>query len=180
MKSIASWRIQTIRGATLGLVQQCLGSQTIPGVFLTQIRLRALNAFTIFTILLWCLSLLGSQASLRVISVVDAYWNSPMHLATMNTFTEYHYGFAEGMSEAVTTVANPVIASILAASLLGTRNQDLWGNIRFPVVENLEHTRNGWMAVPQNSNLTYASLVGTQWVVCLALATRPLPFRVLI
>lgn len=161
MKSIASWRLQTSRGATIGLVQQCLGSQTISGAFLTQIRLRVLNVFAIFTILLWCLSPLGSQASLRVISVVDTYSNSPMHLASMNTFTEYHYGFAEGVSEAVTTVANPVIASISAASLLGTRNQDLWGNIRFPMVENLDNTSNGWMGVPQNNNLTYASLVGT-------------------
>lgn len=88
MKSIASWRLQTSRRATIGLVQQFLGSQTISGAFLTQIRLRARNAFAIFTVLLWCLSPLGSQASLRVISVVDTYSISQMHLATMNTFTE--------------------------------------------------------------------------------------------
>lgn len=161
MKSMASWRIQTSRGATIMLVQQCLGSQTISGAFLTQVKLRALNFFAIFIILLWCLSPLGSQASLRVISIGASYSNSPVQLATMNTFTEYQYGFAEGMTEAITDVTSPVIASLLAASLLGTRNQDLWGNIRFPVIENLENTSNGWIDVPQNNNLTYASLVGT-------------------
>lgn len=161
MKSIASWRIQTSRGATIGLVQQCIGSQNISGAFLTQIRLRSLNIFAIFTIVLWCLSPLGSQASLRVISIVTSYSSSSIHLATINTFTEYQYGYAEGISEAVTTVANPVIASISGASLLGTRNQDLWGNIRFPRIENLENSSTGWMNVPQSDNLTYASLVGT-------------------
>lgn len=65
------------------------------------------------------------------------------------------------ISEAITMVANPVIASISATSLLETRNKDLCGNIRFPQVENLENSSTGWMNVPQSDNLTYTSLVGT-------------------
>jgi hypothetical protein len=34
----------------------------------------------------------------------------------------------------------------------------LWGNIRFPVIENLEKNSTGWMDLPQNDDLTYASL----------------------
>ncbi|RAK98888.1 uncharacterized protein BO80DRAFT_426992 [Aspergillus ibericus CBS 121593] len=159
MKSIASWRIQTRRGATVGLLEQCLGSQTISGALLTQIRLGMLNVFAVLTIVLWCLSPLGSQASLRVISIVASYPSSPINLTTMNTFTAYGYGYAEGRSEAVTAVADPVIASIMAASLLGTRNQDLWGNVRFPAIE--KNTNSEWMDILQTNNLSYASLVGT-------------------
>ncbi|KAJ5768899.1 hypothetical protein N7520_003458 [Penicillium odoratum] len=161
MSSIAAWRIQTSRGASIGLVEHCLGSQTLSGAFLTPIRLRAFSLFTVATIFLWILSPLGSQAALRVVSIVTSDSSSPKHLATMNTFTEYQYGYAEGVSEALTTVANPVIAAISAASLLGTRNQDLWGNIRFPMIQNLNNTSDGWTDVPQNNNLTYASLIGT-------------------
>ncbi|KAJ5841143.1 hypothetical protein N7534_010973 [Penicillium rubens] len=160
IKSIASWRIQTTRGATIGLVEQCLGSQTITGAFLTHIRLRAVNFAAIFTVLLWCLSPLGSQASLRVISIVPSYPGNEVELTTLDTFTQYQYGYGQGVSEAVTSVANPMTASLSAASLLATRNQDLWGNIRFPVIENLEKNSTGWMDLPQNDDLTYASLVG--------------------
>jgi hypothetical protein len=160
IKSIASWRIQTPRGATIGLVEQCLGSQTITGAFLTQIRLRAVNLIALFTVLLWCLSPLGSQASLRVISIVASYPGTPVQLTTLDTFTPYQYGFGQGVSEAMTAVANPMIASISAASLLSTRTQDLWGNVRFPMIENLEKNNTGWINVPPSDNMTYASLVG--------------------
>ncbi|CAI7659167.1 unnamed protein product [Penicillium glandicola] len=160
IKSIASWRIQTTRGATIGLVEQCLGSQNITGAILTQIRLRSINLIAISTVLLWCLSPLGSQASLRVISIAASYPGSPVELTTLNTFTPYQYGYGQGITEAITSVVNPMIASLSAASLLANRNQDLWGNIRFPVIDNLEKNSTGWMDVPSNDNMTYASLVG--------------------
>ncbi|QQK43970.1 Ribosomal protein S2, conserved site [Penicillium digitatum] len=160
IKSLASWRIQTTGGATIGLVEQCLGSQTITGAFLTQIRLRTMNFVAVFIVLLWCLSPLGSQASLRIISIVPSYPANPIELTSFNTFTAYQFGYSQVMSMAKTSVAIPMTASMSAASLLSTRNQDLWGNIRFPAIENLEKTSTGWMHVPQNDNLTYASLVG--------------------
>ncbi|KAJ5558205.1 hypothetical protein N7535_008420 [Penicillium sp. DV-2018c] len=160
IKSIASWRIQTPQGATIGLIEQCLGSQTITGAFLTQIRLRAVNLVAILTVLLWCLSPLGSQASLRVISIVANHPGTVVNLTSVDTFTLYQYGFGQGVSEAKTLVVNPMIASISAASLLATRNQDLWGNVRFPIIEHLKRSNTEWMDVPPSDNLTYASLVG--------------------
>ena len=106
------------------------------------------------------MSPLGSQASLRVISIVSSYPGKTVELTSLNTFTPYQYGYNQAATEAITSVANPLTASISAASLLATRNQDLWGNIRFPVIENLEKNSTGWMNVPKNDNLTYASLVG--------------------
>ncbi|KAI1753883.1 hypothetical protein F4782DRAFT_529301 [Xylaria castorea] len=161
LKSIASWKIQTRRGAPVGEVEQCMGSQTISRAFATQIKLRALNLLGIFIVGLWSLSPVGSQASLRVISVGADLTSSQTPLKSPNTFTEYQFGNAEGISEAVTTIAGPVIASLLAGSLLGTRNQDLWGNIRLPGIEQIENNQtNGWMTLPEPDNLTYSSLVG--------------------
>lgn len=125
MKSIAAWRIQTSRGATIGFLQQCLGSQTISSAFLTQIRLRALNVFAVFTIILWCLSPLGSQASLRVISIVSSYLFTTISLATIDTFKEYQYTYTDDAGYTKITVANPVIVSIVLSTLLKSRNQDL-------------------------------------------------------
>jgi hypothetical protein len=161
MKGIASWRIQTRQGATIGFLQQCLGSQTISSAFITAIRLRAFDSFAVLSMVLWCLSPLGSQASLRVISIVDHYSETPITMSTPNTFFEYQFSSSEAYGEAGTRVSSPVLAAFSAASLLGTRNQDLWGGIRFPMMDNLETIGNEWVDVPQTNNLTYSSLIGT-------------------
>lgn len=160
MKSIAAWRVQTSQGATIGFLQQCLGSQTISSAFLTQIRLRALNFFAVFTLILWCFSPLGSQASLRVISIMPSYTFTTINLTTVNTFAGYQYSYADGAGHAKITVANPVIASMVSSTLLKSRNQDLWGNIRMPVIKDLSNSSSGWMDIPPTNDLTYASLVG--------------------
>ncbi|PYI13478.1 hypothetical protein BO99DRAFT_485825 [Aspergillus violaceofuscus CBS 115571] len=154
MKSIASWCIQTHRGVTVGLLQRCLGSQSISGAVLTQIQLGLLDFGAIMIVLLWSLSPLGSQASLRVISVVARYSSNPRNLTTINTFIGYQYGNAEGIAEAQRTVVNPTVAVIMAAPLLEKRNQDLWGNL-------WDTNSHEWTAIPEENNLTYASLVGT-------------------
>ncbi|GLB06537.1 hypothetical protein AtubIFM57258_001847 [Aspergillus tubingensis] len=165
MKSNPSWCIQTHRGTTVGLLQRCLGSQSISSAVLTQIQLGLLDFGAIMIVFLWSLSPLGSQASLRVISIVARNSSSPRNLTTINTFTAYQYGNAEGLAEAQRIVVYPTVAVIMAAPLLEKRNQDLWGNVRFPMLENEQSlwdtTGHEWTAMPEENNLTYASLVGT-------------------
>ncbi|KAI1129564.1 hypothetical protein F5Y10DRAFT_147617 [Nemania abortiva] len=161
IKSIASWKIQTRQGTTIGELEQCMGSQTISRAFATQIKLRGLNFLGLSIVGLWSLSPIGSQASLRVISVGADLASSQTSLNYIKTFTEYQYGYAAGISEAITKIAGPTTASLLAGSLLGSRFQDLWGNIRLPVVEQIDNKQaTGWMTVPEPSSLTCSSLVG--------------------
>ncbi|KAJ8108731.1 hypothetical protein ONZ43_g6336 [Nemania bipapillata] len=161
IKSIASWKIQTRQGMTIGQLEQCMGSQTISRAFTTQIKLRGLNLLGLSIVGLWSLSPVGSQASLRLISLEADLTSSQTPLKCMPTFIEYQYGNAEGISEAITKIAGPTIASLLAGSLLGSRSQDLWGNIRLPVVEQIDNKQaTGWMTVAEPNNLTYSSLVG--------------------
>ncbi len=133
----------------------------------TQIQMMAFNPLGIAIVLLWCLSPLGGQASLRVISIVTSHPQSRSSVVAMNTFQAYSYGGASGNGVAKTTIANPVSASIMAASLLSDRNQDLWGNVRVPSLAMLRATGHGpastglYTVPTQDTNLTYPSLVGT-------------------
>lgn len=162
MERIASWRIQTRHGATLGMVELCLGSQTLSRAFTTQVRIRTFNLASAAILCLWILSPLGSQASLRVISIVPSLSSTSTRLAIQNTSLEYGYGFAAGVSEAQMLLKPPVIASMAAARLLSERNQDLWGNVRFPAIESLESSAaSTWLEAPPNTNMTYPSLLGT-------------------
>lgn len=159
MKVIATWRLQ--RGTTLGFVEQLLGSNTISGAVLTQAQLLAFNFTGLVLLILWALSPLGSQASLRVVSIVPSFAKSNETLAMMNSFTGYMYGTAAGASAAMTIVLPPFIASMMSAKLLESRNQDLWGNIRLPAIESLTNDEDtNWINVTNPSSVQYPSLVG--------------------
>ncbi|CAK7216074.1 hypothetical protein SCUCBS95973_002681 [Sporothrix curviconia] len=171
LKGIVSYSLQTGQGATIGMVEQLLGSQSIYRAVATQIRMHALNPLGVLLIVLWSLSPLGGQASLRVISIEPFYPKSNTSVQAINTFQQFIYGNAANLAVARMTVASPLIAGMTGASILSVRNQDLWGNVRFPAIEMLEATAkatgntssivDGWYVVPENTNLTYGSLVGT-------------------
>lgn len=140
LKGVVTYSLQTGRCATIGMLEQLLGSQSIYRAISTQIRMHAYNPLGILLLMLWALSPLGGQASLRVISI--------------GSFLE--------------KTNSTVIASIMSASFLSNRNQDLWGNLRFPAIEQIEsaykaagNSSVGWYDVPENTNMTYSSLVGT-------------------
>ncbi|CZR58158.1 uncharacterized protein PAC_08049 [Phialocephala subalpina] len=160
MKAIATWRIQ--KGSTIGFIEQLLGSNTISGALITQVQLRAFNILGLILVVLWCLSPLGSQASLRVVSVRRSFPSDVTSLKALDTFAGYELGSAEGESEALTTVRAPFTAAMMSASLLKNRNQDLWGNIRIPAIERLvvfdESTT--WLDIPDPTSVEYHSLVG--------------------
>lgn len=168
LKGVVTYSLQTGRGATIGMLEQLLGSQSIYRAISTQIRMHALNPLGILLLVLWSLSPLGGQASLRVISIGSYLKQSNTTVIAVNLFQKFAYGAGANYNVALTAVANPVIASLMGASILSTRNQDLWGNVRFPAIEAIEtayttagNTSNkGWYDVPENTNLTYASLVG--------------------
>ncbi|TQN64561.1 hypothetical protein CSHISOI_10900, partial [Colletotrichum shisoi] len=166
MKSIASWRIQASQGATLGSLEQYLGSQTISRAFVTQFNLGTYNLLGLSIVALWCLSPLGSQASLRVISVMSKTETAQTTLSAVDTFEKYAYSETNKVNEALMTVSSAVITSLMAAKFLKGRNQDVWGNVRLPAIENLERSgesvgESGWIEVSDRKPIEYASLIGT-------------------
>ncbi|GJC93120.1 hypothetical protein ColKHC_01946 [Colletotrichum higginsianum] len=172
MKSIASWRIQASQGANLGSLEQCLGSQTISRAFTTQINLRTYNLLGLSIVALWCLSPLGSQASLRVISVIPKSEIDLRMLSTVDTFGDYSSDYtirtvaSEGGEVVRMTVPTAVVTSLMAVKFLMSRNQDIWGNVRLPAIENLEKGGksggdSGWIELLGHDPIEYASLVGT-------------------
>ncbi|KAL1891306.1 hypothetical protein Sste5346_007766 [Sporothrix stenoceras] len=168
LKGVVTYSLQTGRGATIGMLEQLLGSQSMYRAISTQIRMHAYNPLGILLLMLWALSPLGGQASLRVISIGSVLNQTDSSIIAVNLFQKFTYGNGANYNVALTSVANPVIAAMMGASFLSSRNQDLWGNLRFPTIERIEaaytaagnSSVNGWFDVPETTNLTYSSLVG--------------------
>ncbi|KAJ4218912.1 hypothetical protein NW759_008065 [Fusarium solani] len=161
LKTFATWRLQN--GTRIGLIEQLVGSHTVAEAVFTQARLKAFNILAIAILLLWCLSPLGSQAALRAISANHAFRNSTGNLTVLETFNRFRFmQNPNDLLDAERMLVPPAIASILSARLLQSRNQDIWGNIRLPLIERLTDSASNtsWIDVSNVTELDYSSLVG--------------------
>ncbi|KAL2009623.1 hypothetical protein VTN00DRAFT_5430 [Thermoascus crustaceus] len=158
MRSLATWKLQ--KGTTIGLVEQLIGSNTISGAFCTQISLNSFNLLGLAIILIWSLSPLGSQASLRVISVESEHLSKTINLTAMDPFTEY-YGSAAGLSAYYTPSRALFSTAMMSAGQLKRRSQDIWGNVKIPFINQTDSNEtDAWIVFSDPNNITYSSLVG--------------------
>ncbi|CZR62297.1 uncharacterized protein PAC_12194 [Phialocephala subalpina] len=164
IKQISSWKLE--RGATLGFLEQMIGSQSVGATVTTQLLLRRLNTLTLILICIWSLSPLSSQSCLQILSVQD---HSIMSNARVQHFdTQGNPAFSDGVG-AYSTIL-PSLNTILGASLIApasvrTSTMDLWGNVKIPDISRLTQNTSadpqGWFNLTLNaSTIEYSSMLG--------------------
>ncbi|KAJ4157655.1 hypothetical protein NW754_009301 [Fusarium falciforme] len=161
LKTFATWRLQN--GTRIGLIEQLVGSHTVAEAIFTQARLKAFNILAIAILVLWCLSPLGSQAALRAISADQAFRNGTGNLTVLDTFAPFRYMLtASDTAQARRMLVPPAVATMISARLLQGRSQDLWGNIRVPMIERLTESASdtNWVDVSKIKDIDYSALVG--------------------
>lgn len=165
LKSVSLWRLQ--EGGRIGLLDILLGSTTITNTITTQISNRSLNIVGIILVILWALSPVGGQASLRVLS----FQAVPIVHSTTLQYMEMNSSYALYMSADIGSQLSPVDALFLSAlaAPLTTKHSSLdnWGNLKIPMIETLpgysaanEHS---WIPVDAEnveSPPIYSSLLG--------------------
>ncbi|KAJ4324360.1 hypothetical protein N0V84_003921 [Fusarium piperis] len=146
LRTFATWRLQN--GTRIGVIEQLVGSYSVAEAIVTQVRLKTFNVLGMAILLLWCLSPLGSQAALRAISPDKAFHNSIGNLTVL--------------AHPRRMLVPPAVATIISAQLLQGRSQDLWGNIRVPMIERLTENASdtNWVHVSRIKDLDYSALVG--------------------
>lgn len=156
----ARYRLE--QGTSLGVLEQLVGSQTVFGAFWIQVVLQNINALGIFLILLWLISPLGGQASLRLIAQdkeVNA-WSATF--ACINS-TWQSSSFAQGFAQTLTGASiNALYVGCMVAPLaIKTSAQDSWGNIKIPRFETYNQTVDdeGFSTVPEEG-VDWISLLG--------------------
>lgn len=150
------------------VLDQLLGSTGLFTAVVTQLKFRNIGFVGLSLILLWILSPIGGQASLRVLGfseVVDYRpnpmfaidWNSTLHLAEASSHPD-----GADSTEAV-FIGNTIFNAILAAPIDNKlSSMDVWGNIKIPMVEHLPGLapdENGWYEL-DHMKLTYSALTG--------------------
>lgn len=164
MRTWALWKAE--RGARLGILEQMVGSQNLTSAIERAILLSGVGFWSICIVMLWLLSPLGGQASIRV--------NSPQQVSTVDSTTVYYFNnTGDGINGAfvgagISSMKETSLNSILHATLLSmnqNKRHDIWGNIRIPcwdyVVMNADsRDEEGWYNFVQDDNTEYSSMTG--------------------
>ncbi|XXG97391.1 hypothetical protein Hte_003692 [Hypoxylon texense] len=159
LKALATWELQ--KGTTIGRVEQLVGSHTLVGSLITQIELRTFNTIALSIVVLWALSPVGSQASLRIAYIKSVPIDAQNQLTFMSPDSCYVEG-ETGDSDNRALVSSLFATSLLSAKVRYGKTQDTWGGLRIPMVEAFDNYTNGdWISIPANvTNITFSSLVG--------------------
>ena len=159
LKGLLSWRLE--RGAELGTLDVLSGSYTLVSTVITQLTLRILSVTGLLLIILWALSPVGGQASLRVMTVGNATTNSTTSFEYVNRRTSFNL-FRNADDSTILAVVN----GLVVASLLNPNKDlpvDTWNNVKIPMIEPLEAASgpedDGWYR-PSGNQTVYSSLIG--------------------
>ena len=139
------------------------GSTTLVNTVTTQLSLRILTAIGPLLVLLWALSPLGGQASLRVMSLGNTTINTPVQFEYMMQNKSFNaFDTADDASE-LAVVDGLFVASLLSPWKTKLSSVDTWDNVKIPVIEAVENSStpdtNGWYSITTN-NTVYSSLIG--------------------
>jgi hypothetical protein len=144
LTSIAAWKLE--RGVNVASIEYLLGSRTVFGVIITPLRLRFLHYALPLLAILWTLSPLGGQASLRVISSGPVYSNVTLTVSYLESLSPFWMGGGATSSDG--ELFGSAIDAIFIGALICRQNtkdasQDIYGNLKIPILEDVrpDHAR---------------------------------------
>jgi len=160
LTALTAWRLE--HGMEVGAVEYITGSRTVFGVLSTPFRLGLLHRFWPILLVLWSLSPLGGQASLRVVSLDRASSNQTVQVSYLDSltprdgFTSLNYGRRTDQA---------FLAALLAPRSIKTNYQDLFGNSKIPLLEDFatparDGSDDGWYSLEPEKTSEYSSLIG--------------------
>ncbi|KIW02632.1 uncharacterized protein PV09_06073 [Verruconis gallopava] len=153
-------------GARVLTLEHLLHSRSVFSTFTAALSLRSFHVITPLLLLLWALSPLGGQASLRIVSTQPAYTIVPHNF----TYLAYASAFSnEGEGSPSANLLTPINAAFTSALVTSKSSkeahQDPYGNIKIPIYGSLPPSTGvdatEWREIADDgSKVTWSSLTG--------------------
>ncbi|KAL9595986.1 MAG: hypothetical protein Q9219_006109 [cf. Caloplaca sp. 3 TL-2023] len=175
LKAVALWRSE--KGARLGLLEQLVGSQSLGATVERFVLLGRFDVMGAVVVVLWVLSPLGSQMSLRLLGLTSVDITSQTPIQYFNTTTPA--GSNDINSGPTWDVAfgglstlqydRPSLTAFMGANMLASADVlkspvDQWNNIKIPRLDAMaylaDESENPWVPITNSSSMTWASLSG--------------------
>lgn len=159
--AVLTWRLE--KGERIGLLDILAGSTSLTSVITSQLKLRMASYLGFALVCIWALSPAGGQACLRQMSIVP-YVDENATLIQM-----VQKGLILPLGGTDRTVYMPIVNAVFNSALLASPRTkasplDTWGNVKMPMIEELERTSvvdsDGWLTANSSEKTVYSSLVG--------------------
>lgn len=165
LKTFSQWTLE--RGVTVLDLHYLQSSRTVFSAVSTAVKTRALSYMTLPIIILWLLSPLGGQASLRAVTqgpqATKSRWDGRF-LDTAGSWSTR--GLVDPGGESRLSAINDAFKSAISSPLgMKSASSDAFGNVKIPMIEslilsNISRDSNGWYEVKGREDLEYSSLSG--------------------
>ena len=163
------------------LLEQLIGSQSLGATVERFVLLRSFNLLGTVVVLLWFLSPLGSQMSLRLLMTTNTELVSQAQVHYFNVITssqdasgsvfrkgsilDYHHRPDPGLVSADDLALSALVsASMLASGDILKSPVDQWNNVKVPRLDEMAFSAgassNPWVPIQNGSVETWASLSG--------------------
>lgn len=166
---LPTWAVAWFAEANLvQLLEQLNGSQSFAGAIERIIFLRRYSLIGSAVIIMWCLSPLGGQSSLRILDISTREKRSEGQIWYFNTTAIL--GTSVSAFATVDRYNGPSMMALLQASLLEPdsitdSSVDLWNNVKIPRMDEMSpftavDTENPWIIFEQTTDSVWSSLSG--------------------
>ncbi|KAF6842611.1 hypothetical protein CMUS01_02927 [Colletotrichum musicola] len=164
VRSYAHWRLQN--GERIGFLDSLLGSTTMTGTVTTMIDSRHIGISSLVLALVWSLSPLGGQATLRVLLQQPEAQRSSATLPYLGVNTPFPSRFIVSSFGGLQIPVNALFTGSLgASSQVRNSTLDSWGNVKIPMMERLPGYKGpgskDWVELGEHpESAVYSSLLG--------------------
>jgi hypothetical protein len=153
--SILIWRLE--QGERIGTLDILATSTSLTSAVTCQFQLRRFSPLGVGLILLWTLSPIGGQGSIRQIAIGET-------ITTQQQSYEYLAPDGDIYQWGADILNSHFRAALLSPTTILTSPSDLWGNVKIPWIESYERDSTpdieGWFTVALGSSDIYSSFVG--------------------
>lgn len=162
--TILRWRLES--GERIGVLDTLAASTSLAGTLVSQFQLRAISLIGIILVLIWALSPVGGQASLRQMVLGIKTATQPASFVYF-----IHHGYSNGFQavgtnrESMWQIVNTIFTGGIIGSIASKSSPvDTWGNVKIPRIEYFESKggsgADGWFKTVNGSSDSYSSMIG--------------------
>jgi len=164
MSALGAWKLE--QQVAVGLLESLLASRSLASVVVSLFKLRIFTIWTPLILLVWCLSPLGGQASLRMVGLARSETHSFHDVYYLDTNSGFPIAMDNSNDQTEDYSWNWPVKSAFVAALASpgsskNGSQDIFRNLQIPMVETLNATTtlDGWHNITDQTYLHYG-LVG--------------------
>lgn len=161
--AILLWRLA--KGERIGVLDTLASSTSLTSTLTSQLQLHMLSVLGIALVVVWSLSPIGGQATVRLMTIGlkdTIIADSFKYMVNNGILGAYDFGTTHEQGQESARII--FVAALMGPAATKSSTLDLWGNVKIPRIESYEGVapmdNDGWYVTKGGNSNAYSSLIG--------------------